>query len=182
MPIQIACPSCARTLRVPDNLLGQLVKCPNCQQQFTAADAQAIRPAQRPESESAPTPYRAKPSSDLGRPSPPRPDDFEDDDDFDDRPRRRRRHYEPHRGTLILVLGIVSIVLMLNLWLGFVVAIPAWVMGNADMKKIRAGVMDPAGAGQTNAGRIMGIVVSILNLVACGCGIVWVIAMIASGK
>jgi predicted Zn finger-like uncharacterized protein len=182
MPIQISCPSCSRPLRVPDHLLGQLVKCPNCQQQFTAASAQAIRPAERPKPESEPAPYRSQPVSELGRPMPPRPDDFEDDDDYDDRPRRRRRHYEPHRGTLILVLGIVSIIIMVNLGLGFVTGIPAWVMGNADMKKIKAGVMDPAGAGQTNAGRIMGVVVTILNLVVCGCGVVWVLVMIAAGK
>ena len=34
----------------------------------------------------------------------------------------------------------------------------AWVMGNRDIKKIRAGTMDPEGESVTNAGRICGIV------------------------
>ena len=63
---------------------------------------------------------------------------------------------EPHRGTTILVLGI----------LGFVVCpicgIVAWVMGNADLKKIAAGQMDPEGLGNTKAGRICGIISTIL--------------------
>ena len=33
----VTCPSCQRTLRVPESLLGQLVKCPTCQQTFTAS-------------------------------------------------------------------------------------------------------------------------------------------------
>ena len=39
---------------------------------------------------------------------------------------------EAGRGGLILTLGILSIVL-----LGFFLGIPAWVMGNRDLKKIR---------------------------------------------
>jgi predicted Zn finger-like uncharacterized protein len=37
MPTLVNCPSCQRQLRVPDNLLGQLVKCPTCNETFTAA-------------------------------------------------------------------------------------------------------------------------------------------------
>ena len=34
----------------------------------------------------------------------------------------------------------------------------AWIMGNADLKEIRAGRMDPEGENYTNTGRICGIV------------------------
>lgn len=61
-----------------------------------------------------------------------------------------------HRGTLILVLGILSIVCC-NL-----VGPVAWVMGNADLKAMREQRMDPAGEGSTNAGRICGIVGTVL--------------------
>ncbi|HXJ56762.1 MAG TPA: LapA family protein [Verrucomicrobiae bacterium] len=63
---------------------------------------------------------------------------------------------KPHRGVLILVLGILSFVLC-----GIFTAIPAWVMGSADLKEMDAGTMDPAGRGMTGAGRILGIIICI---------------------
>ena len=68
-------------------------------------------------------------------------------------------HVKAHRGVLILVLGI----------LGFAICFPfgiaAWVMGNKDLGEIDAGRMDPDGRGLTNAGRIIGMVCVILNIV-----------------
>ena len=34
MAILIQCPACTKRLRVPDDLLGKMVKCPTCQTQF----------------------------------------------------------------------------------------------------------------------------------------------------
>ena len=69
---------------------------------------------------------------------------------------------EPHRGTLILVLGILSLT-MCSIFTG----IPAWIMGKGDLKKIGAGVMDPEGGGMSKAGMICGIIATILG-VLCG--------------
>jgi hypothetical protein len=55
---------------------------------------------------------------------------------------------KPHRGTLILVLGILGLVVCGPL------AIVAWVLGSGDLKEMDAGTMDPAGRGNTQAGRI----------------------------
>ena len=44
----------------------------------------------------------------------------------------------------------------------------AWIIGNDDLKKIDAGMMDPAGRGITNAGKICGMVGVILTAVGCG--------------
>jgi hypothetical protein len=63
---------------------------------------------------------------------------------------------KPHRGTLVLVLGILGLVVCAPL------AIAAWVMGSGDLKQMDAGTMDPAGRGTTNAGKICGIVGTIL--------------------
>ena len=63
---------------------------------------------------------------------------------------------KPHRGTLILVLGILGLVVCAPL------AIVAWVMGSGDLKQIDAGTMDPAGRGTTQAGKICGIVGTVL--------------------
>ena len=56
---------------------------------------------------------------------------------------------EPHRGILILILGILSLVLC---W--FFTGIPAWIMGKSDLAKIEAGQMNPEGKGLTMAGMI----------------------------
>ncbi len=76
---------------------------------------------------------------------------------------------EPHRGTTILVLGI----------LGFVVCpicgIVAWVMGNADLQKIAAGQMDPEGLGNTKAGRICGMISTILASVGF---LIWLLVVL----
>ena len=66
----------------------------------------------------------------------------------------------PHRGVLILVLGILGIVCC------FICGIIAWVMGNNDMREIDAGRMDPTGRGLTQAGKICGMVGVILSIVA----------------
>lgn len=63
---------------------------------------------------------------------------------------------EPHRGGMILTLGI----------LGFLMCAPlslvAWLMGRNDLKKIRAGQMDRSGEGLTQAGMILGLIQCIL--------------------
>jgi len=65
---------------------------------------------------------------------------------------------EPHRGTLILVLGILSLVLC-----SFFTGIPAWIMGKGDLAKIKEGMMDPEGEGSTKAGMICCIIKRSLN-------------------
>ena len=64
-----------------------------------------------------------------------------------------------HRGTLILILGILSLVCC------FICGIVAWVMGNGDLKEMAAGRMDPAGEGMTKAGKICGIIGIALQIV-----------------
>jgi hypothetical protein len=63
---------------------------------------------------------------------------------------------KPHRGTLILVFGILGITVC-----GIFGPI-AWIMGKADINEIRAGTMDPSGEQLTNIGRILGIVGTVL--------------------
>ncbi len=72
---------------------------------------------------------------------------------------------KPHRATLILVLGVLSIILCQPL------GIFAWVMGNADLKAIAAGTMDPSGKDMTNIGRILGIIGCVFLIVGLVIGI-----------
>jgi hypothetical protein len=59
---------------------------------------------------------------------------------------------QPHRGTLILILGIASIVCCL------ITGIVAWVLANKDLQAMASGQMDRTGEGLTKAGKICGII------------------------
>src|SRR5438552_7695970 len=129
----VNCPQCDRKLRVPDELLGKKVKCPTCGNTFNA-EVEELSPSPPP----APRPEPRRP---LGPPPgvARRRDDEEEDDEDDQReaalgrPRRRRRDVQPHRGTLILVLGILSIVTCQ------ILGPIAWVLGNNDLAEMRSG-------------------------------------------
>ena len=75
---------------------------------------------------------------------------------------------KPHRGSLILVFGILSLVICAPF------GIAAWIMGNGDIKEMDAGTMDPSGRSSTNAGRICGMIATILIIlgVLIGGGII----------
>ncbi len=193
-PVEILpCPKCTSRLSVLPGDVGLDVECPNCQTVYRANRADAPptpvleSSAGRPKS-SALVKYGSGAKSrdddeddEDDRPSRRRKSRRrdEDDDEDDDRPSRRRRgsrrrsgrSYEPHRGTLILVFGI----------LGFVVSaifgIVAWVMGAADLKAMDAGRMDPEGRSQTQIGMYLGMasviisVVVVLGLCVIYCGV-----------
>jgi len=61
---------------------------------------------------------------------------------------------------LILVFGILGLVLCQ------VFGIVAWVMGSGDLKEMDAGTMDPSGRGMTQAGKICGMIATILMIIS----------------
>ena len=79
---------------------------------------------------------------------------------------------QPHRGTMILVLGILGIVLCV------ICGIVAWIMANADLRAMQAGQMDRSGEGLTKAGKICGIVSVILNVIGIA---LWLLMVIVFG-
>ncbi len=64
----------------------------------------------------------------------------------------------PHRGVLILILGILGFFCLF-------LAIAAWIMGKGDLAAMDAGQMDPSGRGLTNAGKILGMIFTILAVI-----------------
>ena len=58
----------------------------------------------------------------------------------------------PHRGSSVLVFGILGLVVCPLL------GIAAWRMGTDDLREMEFGQMDPSGKDMTNAGRICGMV------------------------
>jgi hypothetical protein len=72
-------------------------------------------------------------------------------------PPQQEIQYKEHRGTMILVFGILGIACC------FPFGIAAWILGNADLKQMEAGIMDPTGQGLTKGGKICGIISVVLN-------------------
>lgn len=142
----IRCPSCRRKLQAPEALAGQDVQCPTCGATFVAVmegNQPIFVPPIFPTSsdQTGPNPSRKGPDwEQLGY---------------------RRRDLLPHRGQLILVLGILSCTLVLAPVLGPI----AWVMGQQDLTEISAGRMDPDGENVTNTGRICGMVSTLVAAV-----------------
>ena len=173
------CPHCSRELQVPEALIGQAVRCPACATTFSTSPEgivdNVVPPASAPPAGPEPVPQSTSEASEPAVPLPGRVS--QPRKSWGDERTYRRRDVEPHRGTMILVLGILAVVVA-PIILGPI----AWILGNADMKKIRAGTMDPQGEGHTNAGRIIGIVATIYGLVSCLCGIValgfWIAMML----
>ncbi len=64
----------------------------------------------------------------------------------------------PHRGGLVLTLGLLGLLLFAPL------GIAAWIMGSTDLTAMREGRMDKSGEGMTQAGKILGILATILMI------------------
>ncbi len=62
---------------------------------------------------------------------------------------------QPHRGVMVLVFGLVSLI---PCCLPVVLGVLAIVFGSQDLKAMEQGRMDPSGKGMTQAGLIIGIV------------------------
>jgi hypothetical protein len=65
----------------------------------------------------------------------------------------------PHRGGVVLVLGILSLVTFL-----FPLGVCAWVMGEHDLSEMRAGRTDPEGMGMVKAGKACGVISVVLTI------------------
>ncbi len=107
--------------------------------------------------------------------------DNDGDDEYAPRSRRREGRssggrLEPHRGVLILVFGILGLVFCI------IFAIFAWIWGNEDMAKIRAGRMDPEGEGMTQAGRVLGIIGCCLLILGLALGALVLVAGVATSS
>jgi predicted Zn finger-like uncharacterized protein len=164
MPQLVSCPHCQRQLNVPDNLLGKNVKCPSCQNTFTATAGGAGGGAES----AAETPRRSASGEGAAGAG-------------------ASGGTRPHRGVLILILGIASILVNccgFTFWIAWITGgIGLW-LGGADLKAMDRGEMDPAGRGMTKIGwicSIVGLVLSVL-LLCGGCIYGGISAFSGSGK
>src|SRR5262249_40875643 len=158
---------------VPDTLIDRHVRCPTCEATFIATRDMAVTESAILEPDAAPGPESGpehEPPSPPGpEPTAPRPEARPESwpgPTAPPRPFGAPAFVKPHRGVLILVLGILSIVGCCGLILGPI----AWIMGDTDLREIREGRMDREGEGMTSAGRICGIIGTCLGVFGCCCG------------
>jgi hypothetical protein len=200
----VDCPSCGRSLRVTDDLTGGRLRCPACDNSFEPTPAASEKDngeASPDEAAAKPTPgtpWSVTPSA-RPVPAPPPPSEValgpadeanEPEGDEDARPWEEpyheaevRRDCEPHRGNVVLILGIVSLVIFWVPLVGLIIGIVVIKMGRTDMKKIEEGQMDPQGKGMTLAGWSCGIIGTIFAALATlyelFCGVVYAVLIFA---
>jgi hypothetical protein len=173
------CPSCGRRLRVPDDLGQTWAQCPSCGRGFSLDSAAssprpasaelpehpAITPATGPEPCLSLDDDDARPARTIGVPPPPPPlravpvawSNYPEIN-------RLRRDCEPHRGGLVLLLGIVSLATMVFCpFVGLASGGAAWLIGESDLRLMQNRRMDPSGMGLTRAGLYCGIIGTVLN-------------------
>ena len=76
---------------------------------------------------------------------------------------------KPHRGTLVLVLGILGLVICQ------ICGVIAWILANGDLKEMDAGRMDPSGRSNTQAGKICGIIATVMMCLGLVLTLVWLL-------
>jgi hypothetical protein len=82
------------------------------------------------------------------------------------------RIVNPHRGGLILALGILSWALGCPIF-----GIMAWVMGSNDLRDMQRGAMDAGGMSLTQAGQVIGMIHAFLTLAALVLGVFAMLAL-----
>jgi hypothetical protein len=135
--------------------LGDKIRCPVCRRSNEQAARRCYHCGERLRS--------------GGRTRYPDRDEYDDDHGF----RRRRRDTEPHRGGVVLAMGIISLVgIVVIPVVPIIFGIIGWVMGHSDLRKMRNNQMDNEGEGTTRAGWICSIIGTLLNgtmmLLCCG--------------
>lgn len=161
MSIEFKCSKCLTMLRVSEEHLGKQARCPSCQTLNTVqVQAVAAESYQDPiELVSSANPaaagaLQAKTAHLVSGAAP--------------------QHAVAHRGGLILTMGIMAIVCNFAMIPGIL----AWILGRADLKQMRAGYMDRTGEGITQAGMIMGIIMTVMGGIGVLLMILYIIVVI----
>ena len=143
MAIQIPCPQCSRLLSVDELHAGKQASCPACEYVFTIPHQNSL--------DDFPSETSTQSSNPFAPSTAPVAWDQAGSTEVD------YQNLLPHRGTLVLVMGILS-------WSCCVFGVVAWYLGSQDIKQMNAGRMDPSGLTLTKAGYWIGVCSLLLQL------------------
>jgi hypothetical protein len=210
MSTVVACPVCQQQVPVPDEQLGQPLRCPGCEQVFTPSNTAIRSPVPPPLPPDEAPVWERPPEDDLAKPldDDEAPDVEADAQEGERRPReakksrrkdgresgyfgelarKQRKMLTPNRGPMVLVLGIVSL-LFCPCGIFAIGACAcgyyAYQMGSYDVQEMYAGRMDPSGETLAKIGRILGVAGMVLSapviLLSLGGMILWLINAIVA--
>jgi hypothetical protein len=146
---KIECPACNASIRAPLSIAGTKTSCPGCGQRILIPD-QRNKTMLAKVIDDGPPPH---PPSLASRPVPaPVLADIVDEDDV---------AVEPSHGTAILVMGLVGM-----FTLPFIFGPITWLWADEELRKMKAGRMDPEGKANTETGRLMGIISTVIGVIA----------------
>jgi hypothetical protein len=164
MLIPLYCPSCGKELCVRNELLGQQVRCPMCEAVFRALVG--MEPPLTPYSLAPePPPIRWRGGSTLPEALAYLGELHTPLDEV----------AVPHRGAIILTLGILGLIFCPFPIAGWLLGGLATTKGTDDIDKMNRRGMDPSGRGMTSAGRICGIIAVILSTLNTLAGIFFLV-------
>ncbi|MFG0243682.1 MAG: hypothetical protein ACF8R9_12925 [Phycisphaerales bacterium JB054] len=87
----------------------------------------------------------------------------------------------PHRGSTVLTLGILSLVLNLGCGIGWILGVIAWIMANGDLKSMDLHEMDPTGRGLTQGGKICGIISVVMGALGLLATLAYIVIVVIFG-
>lgn len=169
----ITCPACQNKVQLPQEFLGRAVQCPECKHTFVAGGV-TMPPTSVRADPFVPAPGSPRELEPMATPRRPRyaVDDDVGDEPFDDWGHRQRA-LRPDRGGMILAFGILA--LMTGCGIGLIFGLLAWFMGSSDLAAIDAGEMNPSNRGLVQAGRIIGGVGVLMQLLIGVGTVLWLV-------
>lgn len=87
----------------------------------------------------------------------------------------------PHRGSTVLTLGILGLVINLGCGLGWILGLIAWTMANGDLKSMDRHEMDPTGRGLTQGGKVCGIISVVMGALGILATIAYLVIVVIFG-
>jgi len=154
MPIEVVCPKCSSTLSVNDEHAGKMARCPKCEEVFpipasggnlapalpSAAATVGPRPSTSPNFSTPQSHGGSIPSVSHNPYGSAPPQTY----------RNPHANLAPHRGEMVLILGLLGLLVCPLLGIAPVV------MASRDLPLIDSGRMNPSGRGLVVAGKVLG--------------------------
>jgi hypothetical protein len=159
MGTTIQCPVCRAGVQVAMASPGQAIACQSCGRSFQAVRKKPVGPPPVPgNDEEFASPLEESDRRESRPARQPQRKSRASGGLYDQLMKKQRKMSSPHRGVLVLVLGILSVLFAWTCFGGVALAVFAFNMATNDLNEMYSGRMDASGRTLTAAGRVLGIV------------------------